>query len=138
VAWNNNVYFGTRCQAIKQYALAQTTWLTFTTATTTGGNVNPKCVGSSGDVFGPPGPQLSVSQYSGGAVLWALDSNTFCDSKNPNPPVLYAFDTANLAGNYLFRANAGTTGTCAVKFSVPTVVNGHVYVGNGSQLVVFH
>jgi len=25
-----------------------------------------------------------------------------------------------------------------VKFAVPTIVNGHVYLGNGSQLVVFH
>jgi hypothetical protein len=138
VAWKNNVYFGTRCQPIKQYTLAQNTWLTFTAATTTGGSVNANCVGSSGEVFAPPGPQLSVSQYTGGAVLWALDGNGFCNSKNPKPPVLYAFDTGNLAGNYLFRANAGASSACAVKFAVPTVVNGHVYVGNGSQLVVFH
>lgn len=138
VAWNNNVYFGTRCQPIKQYALAQTTWLTFTTETTVGGSTTTNCVGTSGNVFGPPGPQLSVSQYTGGAILWALDSSGFCDSKSPKPPVLYAYDTGNLAGTPLFRAYAGTTGTCAVKFSVPTVVNGHVYVGNGSQLVVFH
>ncbi len=137
VAWKNNVYFGTRCQQIKQYSLAQTTWLTFGTATTTGGSVNATCPAGSGQVFAPPGPQLSVSQYTGGAVLWALDSSGFCFSKAPTPPVLYAFDTANLAGNYLFRANAGTN-TCGVKFAVPTVVNGHVYVGTGSQLVVFH
>jgi hypothetical protein len=138
VAWKNNIYFGSRCQPIKQYTLAQTSWLTYTTATTTGGAVNATCIGSSGSVFNFPGPQLALSQYTGGAVLWALDENGFCGSKSPRPPVLYAFDTGNLAGNYLFRANAGTTGTCAVKFAVPTVVNGHVYLANGSQLVVFH
>jgi hypothetical protein len=89
-------------------------------------------------VFAPQGPQLSVSQYGSGAVLWVLDSNGFCNSIRPAPPVLYAYDTANLAGNYLFREDAGSSGTCAVKFAVPTVVNGHVYVGNGSQLAVFH
>lgn len=138
VAWKNNIYFAARCQPIKQYTLAQSTWLTFTTATTTGGAVNTTCIGSSGSVFNFPGPQLALSQYTAGAVLWALDVNGFCGSKNPHPPVLYAFDTGNLAGNYLFRGNAGSSGTCAVKFAVPTVVNGHVYVGNGSQLVVFH
>ena len=129
---------GTRCQPIKQYTLAQATWLTFTTATTVGGSVNANCVGNSGQVFAPQGPQLSISQYRGGAVLWVLDSNGFCNSASPTPPVLYGYDASNLAGNYLFRGDAGSSGTCAIKFAVPTVVNGHVYVGNGSQLVVFH
>jgi hypothetical protein len=137
VFWNNNVFFGARCQPIKQYSLTQTNWLTLAAVTTVGGNVNANCKGSSGPVFSFPGPGLGVSEYKGGAVLWALDSNGFCGSNRPHPPVLYAYDATNLAGPYLFRGNAGTS-TCGVKFTVPTVVNGHVYVGTGSQLVVFH
>lgn len=138
VAWNNNIYFGARCQPIKQYSLSQTNWLTFTAATTIGGSPSKSCLESTSVVFGFPGPSLAVSQYLGGAVLWALDSSGFCRSQHPGAPVLYAYDATNLAGQPLFSGNAGSTGTCGIKFAVPTVVNGHVYVGNGSQLVVFH
>jgi hypothetical protein len=53
-------------------------------------------------------------------------------------PTLYAYDLSNIAGTPLFSGAAGTGSATAVKFVIPTVANGHVYVGNSNQLVVFH
>ncbi|GEM_PF-4793693 len=100
------------------------------------GSTNSSCP-SANPVFPYPGASLAVSQYSSsGAILWALDNENSCLSVNQQPPVLYAYDATNIAGAPLFSSSAGTG--CAVRFTIPTVVNGHVYVGNGSQLVVFH
>jgi hypothetical protein len=54
--------------------------------------------------------------------------------------VLYAYDAANLA-TQLYRSDT-TSGAAnaagnAVKFSVPTVANGKVYVGTQTELTVF-
>ncbi len=136
--WNNNIFFGPRCEPIKQIALQSATGtynvkLGYVTATTQGGEANTGCENTN-PVFPYPGAQMSVSQYkTGAAILWALDNSKYA---TPLPPVLYAYDASNIAAAPLFSANAGTGG--AVKFAVPTIANGHLYVGNSDQLVVFH
>jgi hypothetical protein len=67
-------------------------------------------------------------------IIWGLDNHQFCTQQAPNcgPTVLHAYDATNVstelwnssqaAGN---RDQAGN----AVKFTVPTVANGKVYVG---------
>ncbi len=86
-------------------------------------------------MFSYPGASLAISQYTGGAILWVLDNSQYNQLK---PPTLYAYDASNIAASPLFSGAAGTGTGSAIKFTIPTVVNGHVYVGNASQLVVFH
>jgi hypothetical protein len=69
--------------------------------------------------------------------MWVLQESTYLN--NTGQAVLLAFDATNLA-NLLYSSNQNATRDAAgfsVKFSVPTVVNGKVYVAGRNQLTVF-
>jgi hypothetical protein len=88
------------------------------------------------NTFGFPGasPVISANGATGG-ILWAIDSSAW---KAAGPAVLHAFDATNLLTE-LYHSNqfsADNPGP-AVKFTVPTVANGSVYVGTQTQLAVF-
>ncbi len=86
-------------------------------------------------LFAFPGasPVISANGTTGG-ILWAIDSSAY---KASGKAVLYAFDATNLAP--LYNSNQFSTDNPgpAVKFTVPTVANGSVYMGTQTQLAVF-
>jgi len=88
---------------------------------------------SSANGFGFPGstPSISANGSSSG-VLWALDNGTYCTSQSGGcgPAVLHAFDASNL-GKELWNSSqkAKDAAGNAVKFTVPTIANGRVYIG---------
>ena len=91
------------------------------------------------DMFGVPGATPAVS--SNGAtngIVWVLDTtNNGTNGSVNGAAVLFAYDATNL--NKLFSSppnGAGAAGN-AVKFTVPTVANGKVYVGTQTELSVF-
>jgi hypothetical protein len=65
-------------------------------------------------------------------VLNTTNNNSNNGSGTPGQAVLFAYDATTL--NQLFNGNASAT---AVKFSVPTVANGKVYVGGEGAITVF-
>lgn len=82
--------------------------------------------------FGYPGgtPSISASGDAQG-VVWVLDNRRYCTaaSQGCGPAVLYAYDAKSLHelwNSSLSRADAAGH---AVKFAVPTIANGKVYVG---------
>ena len=93
------------------------------------------------DTFGFPGATPAIS--SNGAmngIVWALDTS---NNGTPNgsgissPAILFAYDATSL--NKLYSSptsGAGAAGN-AVKFTVPTVANGKVYMGTQTELSVF-
>ena len=87
--------------------------------------------------IGFPGasPVISANGQTGG-VMWFIDSSAYA---GPGPAVLYAFDATDLTRE-LYDSNqfaANDSPGPAVKFTVPTVANGKVYVGTQTQLAVF-
>ena len=76
-------------------------------------------------------PSVSAAGTQNG-VVWALETGTFCLPQNHGcgPVVLYAYDAGNMAtelwNSSLVPADAAGY---AVKFMVPTVANGKVYIG---------
>jgi hypothetical protein len=115
--WQNTLYIAGVGGPVQAFALNPSTITFGTTATS-----------SSSATYGFPGATPSVS--SSGAtngIVWALNNSTYCTSgKTCGPAVLHAYDATNL-GTELW--NSGTTAGNAVKFTVPTVANGKVYVG---------
>ena len=81
--------------------------------------------------FGWPGATPSVSsQSANNGIVWAIESSS--------PATLHAYDATNL-NTELWNSSksSGDTAGGYVKFTVPTVANGKVYVGNSSQLTVY-
>ena len=78
-------------------------------------------------------PAVSANGTSGG-IVWALDISAYPSG----PAVLNAYDATNLATQFYSSPTSGTGAAGnAVKFAVPTVANGRVYVGTQGQLDVF-
>ena len=78
-------------------------------------------------------PAVSANGISNG-IVWALDIGAY-----PNgPAVLYAYDATNLAVElYASPASGAGAAGVAVKFTVPTIANGKVYVGGQASVSVF-
>jgi hypothetical protein len=81
-----------------------------------------------------PGATPSVSAAgSQGGIIWALDTSFYCTgpyATGCGPAVLHAYDATNVATELWNSAITGNdSGGNAVKFSVPTIANGKVYVG---------
>jgi hypothetical protein len=84
--------------------------------------------------FGFPGstPSVSATPAASNGIVWALNNSQYCTPQSPGcgPAVLHAYDATNLASE-LWNSSLVTTNAAgnAVKFTVPTVANGKVYVG---------
>jgi outer membrane protein assembly factor BamB len=94
--------------------------------------------------YGFPGTTPVVSSAgttSGTGIAWALDTNSTTagnGSGTDGPAVLYAYDALNL-GTELWNGTQGSGNAAgnAVKFCVPTVANGKVYVGTQTEVDVY-
>jgi hypothetical protein len=90
------------------------------------------------ETLGPQGatPVISANGTSG-AILWLIDSS---GALTGAPAILRAYDPNNLSNEiYSSPTTATSPGAAgpAVKFTVPTVANGKVYVGTQTELDVF-
>jgi len=123
--WNNTVYFLAAGDVLKAFALSD-------------GRLSTSPTSQATTKFGFPGatPSVSANGTTGG-IVWALQTDDFATN---DPAVLHAYDADNVA-NELYSSNqaAGGRDTLgpAVKFTVPTVINGKVYVGTATELDVF-
>ncbi len=86
--------------------------------------------------FGWPGATPAISAAgTNNAIAWVLQA----DGYPGQPAVLHAYNAYNLAQELYNSAQAGTRDRLAntVKFAVPTIANGKVYVGGEKSLAVF-
>jgi len=101
--------------------------------TPTIGQFNPAQTSQSAGTFGFPGATPSVSaRGTTNGIVWAMNNNTYCtqQSSSCGPTVLHAYDATNLATElWNSSQSAGDAAGNAVKFTVPTVANGKVYIG---------
>jgi hypothetical protein len=101
---------------------------------TSTGKFDTANVSQSADTFGFPGstPSVSASSDTTNGIVWALDNSHYCtpQSHGCGPAVLHAYNSDHLATE-LWNSTMGTGNAAgnAVKFAVPTVANGKVYVG---------
>jgi hypothetical protein len=121
--WNNTFYMAGVNGPLQAFS--------FNTST---GKFNTAIVSQSPDTYGFPGSTPSVSSSgSTNGIVWALYNATFCTDLSPScgPTELHVYDATNLATE-LWKSTPGSGNTAgnAVKFTVPTVANGKVYVGS--------
>ena len=89
----------------------------------------------SATTYGFPGATPSLSANgTANAILWALENTNYCTPQSPGcgPTILHAYDAANLASELWNSSEAAGNrdqAGNAVKFTVPTVANGRIYVG---------
>jgi hypothetical protein len=120
--WNNTFYMAGVNGHLQAFS--------FDTST---GKFNTANVSQSAGTFGSPGstPSVSASGTTNG-IVWALDNSNYCtpQSHGCGPAVLHAYNSDNLATE-LWNSTMGTGNAAgnAVKFTVPTIANGKVYVG---------
>jgi len=121
--WSNTLYVAPSNSALLAYSFSTATNL-FTTSPSS----------QSAASYGFPGmsPSVSASGAGSNGIVWGLDNSQYCTPSSPGcgPAVLHAYDATNLATE-LWNSSmvAGDAAGNAVKFTVPTVANGKVYVG---------
>jgi hypothetical protein len=123
--WNGNVYVWGVNDHLKAFRFANGAVTSSTPAS--------KSVESTG-VYSPT-PSISANGATNG-IVWSMKTDNF---QTQGRAILYAHDAGNVA-NLLYssesdviRDNPGNS----VKFVVPTVINGRVYVGTESQVSVY-
>ena len=124
--WEGKLYVVASRDVLKQYTVVN-------------GSLSLLPALQAGDVFGFPGATPAISSNgAANGIVWALDtSNNGTHGSVSGPAILFAYDATNL--NKLYSSptsGAGAAGN-AVKFTVPTVANGKVYVGTQDELSVF-
>jgi len=124
--WNNNVYFGGQYDYLRQYTFDSGTGLLSTVA-----------AALSPTFFGFPGPTPAISANgTNDAILWALQTDQYASN---GATILHAYDATNIA-NELYNSNQNKSRDNpgqAVKFTVPTIANGKVYVPTATKLSVY-
>lgn len=120
--WNGHVYLGGALQP-----LAAFTFNTTTAKLSASGTASAPAGG-----YGYPGTTPSVSAMgTTNGIVWALDNSLYCTPASPGcgPAVLHAYDANNLSTElWNSSMSAADTAGNAVKFVVPTIANGKVYV----------
>lgn len=121
--WNGNVYLWPAVDRLKQFTLANGLLSKTPVAVSSEVTTAAYGVGST--------PSISANGTTNG-IVWAIDSSQ-------TTQVLYAHDATNVA-NTLWSSALNPTRDSAgqpIKFAVPTVVNGRVYVGSNGQVNVY-
>ena len=124
VYFDGKVYFSGADDAIRTYTMAD-------------GLLSGSSTDQTDDRFEFPGAVPTISSNgTSDAVLWAITSRAFSSNASA---VLYAYDPTNLGAGPLYNSdqNSSDNPGGAIRFAVPTVADGKVYVGAAGQLSVF-
>jgi hypothetical protein len=121
--WNGTLYMAGAWSSLQAFSLDSQTAMVETL---------PSSVSST--YFGFPGssPVVSSMPDNSNGIVWALDNTNYCTSQSAGcgPAVLHAYQAGNLASE-LWNSGNKTADTAGypVKFTLPTVANGRVYIG---------
>jgi hypothetical protein len=120
--WNSNLYFWGRNDNLRSFTVA-------------GGQLSVNAVGPDEVGFSTPTPSISSNGNNNG-IVWAIQADAF---STPGPAILRAYDATNIT-NDLYNSSQNSSrdkGPLAVKFTVPTISNGKVYVGGQASVSVY-
>jgi hypothetical protein len=129
--WNGNLYFGAGVSpsfdSIRAFSLRN-------------GRISAAPTSRTAAVYKLTRSTVSVSANGdANGIVWAVETDAYYATGSHGPAVLHAYDAKNLARelyNSRQRSARDNSGP-ASKFTVPTVVNGKVFVGTANQLSVY-
>jgi hypothetical protein len=126
--WNNSVYVAAGNQNLMAFPMS-------------GGILGSSpSVSQSPEILGPQGATPIISSNgTSNAILWLIDSSGALTTTN-TAAILRAYDPNNLSNEIYNSAMAPASRDSAgpaVKFTVPTVANGKLYVGTQTELDVY-
>jgi hypothetical protein len=123
--WQGHVYIAGISDHLKRFDFAN-------------GLLSQNPVSSSTALFDYPGASISVSASgSTNGIVWLIEGAGYSPSA---PATLHAYDALDLSRElYASNQAAGGRDTAgnAVKFTVPTIANGKVYVGTQTEITVY-
>jgi len=117
--WQGNVYFIGNGDVVKQFQLSNGQL-----------SVTPFAQGT--QQYGYPGANTSVSSNgASGGILWSIEAGGI--------NILHAYDATDVSKELYNSNQAGARDKfgAAVRFTVPTVINGKVYVAGKTELAAF-
>jgi Legume lectin domain/Chitobiase/beta-hexosaminidase C-terminal domain len=122
--WNGNVYVWGKDDNLKTFSV-------------TNGKLSAGPVSTGPDDSGFPAPTPAISSNgTTNGIVWAIQTDNYLSSGNS---ILRAYDATNVSTS-LYSSSQNSSrdvGPVSTKFTVPTVVNGKVYVGGGSKVSVY-
>lgn len=124
--WDNTIYYHEAQNVVQAFSWDPNSGLISTT---------PIMQGTI--TYGGHGANTSLSANgTSNGILWDLDTS---NSKTAGPAILHAYDATSLKDELYNSDQAGGRDTAgpAVKFTIPTVADGHVFVGTASELDVY-
>ncbi|AXC12927.1 hypothetical protein ACPOL_3644 [Acidisarcina polymorpha] len=131
--WNNNIYFG----GVQYAGSSSGTNNSLTAYSFVNGLLSNTPVSTTAEQFAYPGPTPSVSANgTSNGIVWVLKNDAYTTGGDG---VMLAYDATNLE-NLLYSTNANLSRDDpggAVKFTVPTVANGKVYVGATNLIDIY-
>jgi hypothetical protein len=125
--WNGHVYIWASNDYLSDFSL-------------TGGALPSEPSARSTQKLTNPGAPLAISaEGARNAVVWAIETKVWNAWSTEKPSVLHAFDAANVARElYTSEQNAGRDRAGpAVRFTIPTIANGRVYVPAKREVDVY-
>lgn len=119
--WNGNIYYASGGDVLKQFTIG-------------GGVMGSAPSSQAAEVFGYPGATPSVSSNgTANGIVWVIEYG------GDGGAVVHAYNAADVSSE-LYNSNMSPgrdVAGPAVKFAVPTIVNGKVYVGTVNALSVY-
>ena len=130
--WQNKLYFASASDKLSAFDFDPASGQFSTTPSS-----------QSTTTYGGRGTMPSISSLgTSNGIVWAIDATQFGipGSQGLGPAVLHAYDATDLSTdlwNSSQAANNRDQADNAVKFTVPTIANGRVYIGTRSTLEVY-
>ena len=124
--WNNTIYYHCADDVVKAYSWNPNTGL-----------ISTSPIASGTVTFGGHGANTSLSANgTSDGLLWEIDSS---NAGSGGAAVLYALDAVNLGTPLYSSSQMGSRDQAgpAIKFSVPTIADGHVFIGTQSELDIY-
>lgn len=135
VYWNGSIYYHCNNDVLRAF-----TWIAGNAA---GQQLSsaPSSLGTT--VYGSHGATASLSANGAiSGIIWDTDNTAYnkTDPAQSGPLILHAYDATNVATELYNSSQAAAgrdTAGLALKFTVPTIANGRVFVPTGGELDIY-